>query len=69
MVVGTPSLSPHTIMRIFGAVGLGLTIVVLKVLMPRVFDGIEESLIRFFELVSMVLDQSQATIERGGFSP
>ena len=46
-------------MRIFGAVGLGLTIVVLKVLVPRVFAGLEDTLVQFFGLAQNMLDQNE----------
>jgi hypothetical protein len=34
-------------MRIRGAIGLGLTIIVLRVLAPVIFDGIQETALAF----------------------
>ncbi|OHA47101.1 MAG: hypothetical protein A3A80_01630 [Candidatus Terrybacteria bacterium RIFCSPLOWO2_01_FULL_44_24] len=66
-VGATPSLpSRFTHMRIFGAIGLGLTIVVLETLVPKIFAALEETLLKFFVLAQMVIDNVQASLMRGG---
>lgn len=52
-------------MRILGALGLGLTIIVLQTLMPRVFMGLEKTLVQFFELAQVTLTHAETIIEFG----
>ncbi len=54
-------------MRILGAIGLGLTIIVLQTLMPRVFHGLEQTLVQFFELAQVTLAHAETIIEFGRF--
>ncbi len=54
-------------MRIFGAIGLALTIIVLQTLMPRVFHGLEQTLVQFFELAQVTFAQAETIIEIGQF--
>ncbi len=42
-------------MPIFSAIGLGVTIIVLKVLTPEIFSGIEKLAIAFLTLAHSVL--------------
>jgi hypothetical protein len=44
-----------TSMKILRVVGLGLAIVMLKFLVPRVFAGIENTLLAFFDVIQSVL--------------
>lgn len=48
------SLSRQTNMKIFRALGLGLAIVMLKFLMPPVFEGLEDALVALFQTVQHV---------------
>jgi hypothetical protein len=41
-------------MKIFRAIGLGLAIVIIGNLMPEVFQGFENTLLKFFEFLSEV---------------
>jgi len=43
-------------MKIFRAVGLGVAIIVLKLLMPEVFKAFESSLLVFFSVLQGVLN-------------
>jgi len=54
-------------MRIFGAVGLAITIIVLQWLMPRVFAGLEQTLVQFFHLAQVSLTHAETIIEFGQF--
>lgn len=49
-------------MKILGAIGLGLTIIILKFLMPQVFHGIENTLVSFFTLLEGVLTKGQTAL-------
>jgi len=49
-------------MRIFGAVGLALTIVALKLLMGDVFAALEQTLLQFFEVAQEALAISQESL-------
>ena len=52
-------------MRILGAIGLGLTIIVLQTLMPRVFHGLEQTLVEFLQLAQVTLAHAGTIIEFG----
>ena len=54
----------HTLMGIFKALGLGLTIVILKLLLPEVMNGIEGTLTAFFSVLETVLLRSQAALSQ-----
>ena len=49
-------------MKILGAVGLGLTIVIVKILMPDVLHGIEKTLVEFFDLLEGVMTHGQTAL-------
>lgn len=51
-----------TLMGIFKALGLGLTIVILKLLMPDVMSGLEGTLAQFFGLTQSLLSSAQSTL-------
>ena len=46
--------SPNTIMGILGALGLALTIIVLKVCVPEIFQAIEVMIISFLHTMSVM---------------
>lgn len=46
-------------MGIFKALGLGIAIVVLKLLMPEVFSGLEGTLVAVFGLVQTIMSNMQ----------
>lgn len=50
-------------MGIFKALGLGLTIVILKLLMPDVMSGLEGTLSSFFGLTQSLLSSAQSTLD------
>jgi len=50
-------------MRILGAIGLGLTMLVLEILMPRVFMGLEQTLVQLFHLAQVALVQAETIIK------
>ena len=49
-------------MGIFRAIGLGLTIVILKLLLPDVMSGFEGTLAQFFGLTKTILSNVQSNI-------
>jgi len=49
-------------MGIFRAVGLGLVIVILKLLMPGVMSGLEGSLSAFFGITETLLVNAQSNL-------
>lgn len=49
-------------MKVLGAIGLGLTIMILKLLMPDVFYGIEHTLVLFFDVLDGVLTKGQTAL-------
>ena len=49
-------------MKILGAIGLGLAIVIIKSLMPDVFHGVEKTLVQFFSLLGGVMTKSQTAL-------
>jgi len=49
-------------MGIFRAIGLGLTIVILKLLLPDVMSGFEGTLAQFFGLTETILSNVQSNI-------
>ena len=61
-VVEQSILSSHTRMGILKAVGLGLTIVILKLLLPDVMNGFEGTLTAFFSVTQTVLERSQQSL-------
>jgi hypothetical protein len=46
-------------MKILRAIGLGLTIIMLKFLVPKIFTGFENMLLTFFDTLTLVLGQTQ----------
>lgn len=42
-------------MKILGAVGLGLTIIVLKFLTPAIYRGLEDTLLAFFSTLQSIM--------------
>ncbi len=49
-------------MKIFGALGLGLALVILKSIMPDVMSGFEGTLVSFFGITQSVLANVQSAI-------
>lgn len=66
MVLGSPvegvTSVTKSVMGIFKALGLGLTIVLLKLLMPGVMSGLEGTLTAFFGLTQTILTNVQSNI-------
>ena len=52
-------------MRILGAIGLGMTIVVLRLLVPEVYAGLEGALVQFFETAQVLLAHAETVISTG----
>jgi len=46
-------------MKILRVVGLGLTIIMLKFLVPKIFAGFENMLLTFFDTLTLVFGQTQ----------
>ena len=42
-------------MKIFRAVGLGVGLLILKIIMPDVFSGLEHALVKFFSVLADVM--------------
>jgi len=53
-------------MRIFRAIGMGIGILVLQMLTPVIFAGLEATLLKFFETASRLFDATQAVVDRSG---
>jgi hypothetical protein len=49
-------------MRILGALGLGLTILILRSLLPDIFQAFENVLLQFFSLASVLLGKTQVLV-------
>ena len=49
-------------MGIFKALGFGLTIVILKLLVPDVMNGIEGTLTALFSVTETVLERTQSSL-------
>lgn len=56
-----PSIS-YRLMRINRVIGFGLFIVLLKVLMGEVFQGLETTLLKFFAMTGKIMDATQAGV-------
>ena len=52
-------------MRIRSAVGFGIFLISLRIIMPAVFTGLEHTLVLFFGASSGALEHSSAAIENG----
>lgn len=50
-------------MRILGALGLALTIVLLRSLVPEIFHAFEKTLLLFFSILQSVLSIGQGAVE------
>lgn len=42
-------------MKIFEAIGLGLTLIIVKILMPEVFNALANTILMFFKFLQFVL--------------
>ncbi|MEI6191260.1 MAG: hypothetical protein WCP24_02755 [bacterium] len=49
-------------MKILKALGLGLTILILRSLLPEVFQAFENTLLQFFHLAGSLLDKTQVLV-------
>ncbi len=52
-------------MKILRAIGLGLTIIMLKFLIPQVFAGFENTLLVFFDVLQSVLGTAKNLAQVG----
>jgi hypothetical protein len=55
-------------MKILRVVGLGLAIVMLKFLVPRIFLGIENVLLTFFDTLGSIFSQVNPSVDSGAAS-
>ena len=56
-------------MKIFGAIGLGLTIIILKIMVPDIFLALKNTLLMFFNILQGVLTIGQHAMQAGVFVP
>ncbi|HEY4512185.1 MAG TPA: hypothetical protein VJH63_00825 [Candidatus Paceibacterota bacterium] len=42
-------------MKILSAIGFGIGLIILKIIMPEVFSGLEEALVKFFSVLTDVM--------------
>jgi hypothetical protein len=56
-------------MKILGALGLGLAILILRSLMPEVFQALEHTLLVFFNLAGSLLGKAQVLVNNLPVSP
>lgn len=52
-------------MRIFRAIRLGITIIVVSLLMPEVFVAFEEVLLKFFQVLGTILTFGETSFSNG----
>jgi hypothetical protein len=55
-------------MKILRVIGFGLLIITIKFLTPKIFSGIENTLLVFFDSMQTVLEKTSAT-QTAGFFP
>lgn len=51
-------------MRIRSAIGMAIGLIVLRIVMPEVFTGLEVALVKFFAVITSVMGQFPATIDQ-----
>jgi hypothetical protein len=56
-------------MKILRAVGLGITIIMLQFLVPRIFSGFENTLLAFFSTLQASLGMAQRGMQALSSSP
>jgi len=56
-------------MKIFGAIGLGLTIIILKIMVPDIFLALKNTLLMFFNVLQSGLTIGQHAMQAGVFVP
>jgi hypothetical protein len=54
-------------MKILRAIGWGLLIIILKFLTPKIFSGLENTLLVFFEAAQGILSGSKSSLTAGLF--
>jgi len=54
-------------MKIMRVIGLGLTIIMLKFLIPQIFAGLENTLLAFFDSMQAVLGTAKNVAQVGSF--
>ena len=59
----------RTTMKILGALGLGLGIIIIRSLVPDIFQALENTLLQFFHLASSLLDKTQVLVNAIPVSP
>ncbi len=52
-------------MPLFRAIGLGIGLIVIRTLMPDVFEGLEDTLLSFFSTMTEILNVSKDSLTHG----
>ena len=69
VVAGTNSNSQNNRMKIMNVLGLGLLIVMLKFLVPKIFSGFENTLLVFFDTAQHLLGSGSTYPFTAGYLP
>ncbi len=56
-------------MKIFGAIGLGLGIIILRFLVPDIFHALEKTFLLFFHILQTALTLADGSMSAGTFLP
>ena len=64
-----PSSNFHKYMKILRVVGLGLAIIILRLLVPDIFHALEKTLLEFFNVLGTALSMGSKTLSAGAFLP
>ena len=56
-------------MKILGAIGLGLAIIILRFLVPEIFSVLEQTFLQFFHILQTMLSLGEHSLTAGVFLP
>ncbi|MFA6430568.1 MAG: hypothetical protein WC229_01610 [Candidatus Paceibacterota bacterium] len=56
-------------MKILGAIGLGLAIIIIRYLVPEIFSVLVQTLLQFFHILQTMLSMGESSLSAGVFLP
>jgi len=56
-------------MKILGAIGLGLAIIIIRYLVPEIFLVLVQTLLQFFHILQTMLSMGESSLSAGVFLP
>jgi hypothetical protein len=56
-------------MKILGAIGLGLAIIIIRYLVPEIFSVLVQTLLQFFHILQTMLSLGESSLAAGVFLP